>query len=210
MSRLIHERPAPRTPRAALRLVETPPTRVDAPRTHSGARWAKRYRSMLRATDAAVLTAAVFLGGAIGWSMDGPGLSGLLSPVSYAALSSAVALTWIAALGAHQTRSIRVIGAGALEYKRVAAATLLAFGVLAMAFLVLQTPATRGFFLVAFPIGLTALVANRWLWRKWLIRQRDQGSYLSRAIVVGDSADVDYVLGQIGRLACSPYDIVGI
>jgi exopolysaccharide biosynthesis polyprenyl glycosylphosphotransferase len=165
---------------------------------------------MLRATDAAVLTAAVFAGGAIGWSLDGSAVPGELSPVFYATLCGVVALTWIAALGAHQTRSIRVIGAGALEYKRVASATLLAFGVLAIAFLVLQTPATRGFFLVAFPVGLTALVANRWLWRKWLIRQRDAGSYLSRAIVVGDSADVDYVLGQIGRLACSPYDIVGI
>jgi exopolysaccharide biosynthesis polyprenyl glycosylphosphotransferase len=167
---------------------------------------------MLRATDAAVLTAAVFVGGAIGWRLDGPAVPGGLTSgsLAYAVLCGVVALTWIAALGAHQTRGIRVIGAGALEYKRVASATLLAFGVLAIAFLVLQTPATRGFFLVAFPVGLTALVANRWLWRKWLIRQRDAGSYLSRAIVVGDSADVDYVLGQIGRLACSPYDIVGI
>ena len=210
MSRLIHERPAPRTARAALRLVETPPARVDAPRIHSGARWAKRYRAMLRATDSAVLTAAVFAGGAIGWSMDGLALSGALAPLTYAALSTAVALTWIAALGAHQTRSISVIGAGALEYKRVASATLLAFGVLAMAFLVLQTPATRGFFLVALPVGLAAVFTNRWLWRKWLIRQRDQGSYLSRAIVVGDSPDIEYVLGQISRLSCSPYDIVGV
>jgi exopolysaccharide biosynthesis polyprenyl glycosylphosphotransferase len=210
MSRLTHERPAPRTARAALRLVETPPTRVPAPRSHSGARWAKRYRAMLRGTDAAVVTAAVFAGGSVGWQLDDPSLPGALSPVVYAGLSGAVALSWIAALGAHQTRGIRVIGAGALEYKRVASATMLAFGVLAMAFLVLQTPAIRGFFLVALPLGLVGLLANRWLWRKWLIRQRDQGSYLSRAIVVGDSPDVEYVLGQIDRLSCSPYDVVGV
>jgi exopolysaccharide biosynthesis polyprenyl glycosylphosphotransferase len=165
---------------------------------------------MLRASDAAVLTAAVFAGGAIGWIIDGSASAVALSPAVSATLSGVVALTWIAALGAHQTRGIRVIGAGALEYKRVASATLLAFGVLAMAFVVLQTPGTRGFFLVALPVGLIALLANRWLWRKWLIRQRDQGSYLSRAIVVGDSGDVEYVLGQIDRLACSPYDIVGV
>ncbi|MFC0681627.1 sugar transferase [Lysobacter korlensis] len=210
MSRLTHERPAPRSGRTTLRLVETPPTRVDAPRIHSGARWAKHYRAMLRASDAAVITAAVFAGGAIGWRLDGPSLVGLPSPVAYATLSAVVALAWMAVLGAHQTRGTRVIGAGALEYKRVASATMLAFGMLAMAFLVLQTQATRGFFLLALPIGLLGLLVNRWLWRRWLIRQRDNGSYLSRAILVGDSADVEYVLGQIGRLACSPYDIVGV
>jgi exopolysaccharide biosynthesis polyprenyl glycosylphosphotransferase len=183
---------------------------VDAPRIHSGARWAKRYRAMLRASDAAVITAAVFVAGAVGFRLDSPNLPGLSVPVAYAALSGAVALVWIAALGAYQTRGIRVIGAGALEYKRVASGTMLAFGVLAMAFLVLQTEATRGYFLIGLPAGLLALLVNRWLWRKWLVRQRDNGSYLSRAIIVGDSADVEYVLGQIGRMSCSPYDVVGV
>ncbi|MGO7983861.1 nucleoside-diphosphate sugar epimerase/dehydratase, partial [Rhizobium johnstonii] len=39
--------------------------------------------------------------------------------------------------------------------------------------------------LIAFPLGMVALLAERWLWRQWLLRKRGEGHYLSRALVVG-------------------------
>jgi len=102
-----------------------------------------------------------------------------------------------------------VLGLGVGEYKLVVHASALAFGMLAILFLVLRVDFAAEYFLLALPVGLGALVLDRWLWRKWLLRQRAFGHYLARAIVVGRREDVEYVIAQIAANSGAAYRVVG-
>ncbi|MFD4422835.1 sugar transferase [Agromyces sp. NPDC058484] len=173
----------------------------------SGARWARRYRVRLELTDTAIIAASVLASlGSSAWSPTGGALG---IPLGDAAVPFVILGVWLLALAAYHTRDARVLGVGATEYKLVVNASALAFGMTAILFLVLQVDLARGYFLLALPLGLIALVLGRWLWRKWLLHQRAFGHYLTRAIVVGRRDDVEYVIAQIARSSGAAYRIVG-
>lgn len=120
-----------------------------------------------------------------------------------------IIVTWIAGLAANHSRDARVVGIGLDEYRRVVSASVVTFGVLAILFVIFKVDVARGFFVLALPLGVAGLVLNRQLWRKWLTHQRREGNYLHRAIVVGDEADVDYVVKQIDKRGVSLYHVIG-
>lgn len=123
--------------------------------------------------------------------------------------TAVIILTWTVALAANHTRDARIVGTGVTEYRRVFDASVLAFGVLAIAFVVLKIDIARGFFILAFPIGVVGLLLSRWAWRQWLIARRRDGEWASRTIVVGERADVEYVIRQIEKNSASAYDVIG-
>ena len=174
-----------------------------------GPAWAKHYRAKLRRTDVTVIlvaTAAAALAGQAGTTAPWDPAT---LPHGTWAVAGIAAVTWILTLSVFRTRDARVIGVGALEYKLVINASALAFGLLAIAFLLLQVDTARPYFVVTAPLGLTALVLERWLWRKWLLRQRRFGHFLARALVVGGVDDVEYVIRQIDEKTGAAYHIVG-
>ncbi len=213
MTEIRRESPAEpeRTP-PRLRIVETSTPAAGpgtAPTTVSAPLWARRYQTALVITDIAVITTSVLIAFVTRfWWGDVPmSIGTVFGP--YSVITGVVIITWIITLGVNHTRDARVVGIGATEYRRVVNASVLTFGLLAILFLILKVDVARGFFVLALPIGLGGLLLSRWLWRHWLIRQRSQGKFLSRAIVVGDLADVQYVIGQIERNAISAYHIIG-
>lgn len=171
--------------------------------------WATRYRRRLFVTDTAVIVVAVVASFVtrFGWSSSSSG-----SQAQYAYLwimPAAIAATWLIGLQAFHTRDARVVGLGLAEYRAVVNATILIFGLLAIVFVVFEIPVVRGFFVLALPLGLGGIVLDRWLWRNWLVRQRQRGKFVSRAIVVGEQRDVEYVIKQIDKKAVSVYQVVG-
>src|SRR5690606_2430310 len=104
--------------------------------------------------------------------------------------SLALIIAWTLALAAAATRDSHIVGAGAEEYKRVATASLQLFGVVAIFGFALQIEFSRGYLLVALPVGVTALLLERWLWRQQLISGRRDGRYSARCIVTGGPAEV--------------------
>jgi exopolysaccharide biosynthesis polyprenyl glycosylphosphotransferase len=174
----------------------------------SGAAWARQYRTRLRLTDAAVIVGAVTVAFLARFAMESPRSASAI-PLSYWLVSATVAVTWVVTLSVLRTRDARSVGVGATEYKLVINASALTFGMLAIAFLLLKVDSARPFFIIALPLGVTALVLERWLWRKWLIRQRRYGHYLARAIVVGGRDDVEYVVRQIEDKSGAAYHVVG-
>jgi exopolysaccharide biosynthesis polyprenyl glycosylphosphotransferase len=191
------------TARAPFISTATAPTAAPIPT------WASRYRSRLVVTDLAVICVAV-LGAFVTrfWWEQSP-TDFAETAASYSAIVVLIAASWIIALAALHTRDSRDVGLGIAEYRGVVNASVLAFGLVGIAFLALDVKVARGFFLLALPIGLVGLLLNRWLWRKWLMRQRRDGNFVSRAIVVGKPADVRYVINQITTKATLVYDIVG-
>ncbi len=195
-----------------LRLVDVPvaPTRVtsiDLP--SSGLRWARRYRDKLRLTDLSIILAAVASADAVSFLARAPGANTFTVLTESVILSAVFTIAWFTTLAGFHTRDSHIVGSGVLEYKRVVNASALAFGFLAVGFVVFKVGEGRGFFIIAFPLGVIGLVLDRWLWRKWLLNQRKFGHYLSRTIVVGTRDEVAYVIAQIETKTAAVYHVVG-
>lgn len=201
----------PQPSRPELRIIDTlgQPRRRPPVQSFPGSSWARHYRSYLRTTDSVIILAAVLASplAQIRFGEAVPVTSSV--PASYWPVAGLMILAWAGILGAYHTRDPRVLGVGVTEYKAVIHATVLVFGFFAIGFAVVGTDIPRGHFLVALPLGILGLVLSRWLWRRWLTRQRAFGHYLSHAIVVGDRKDVEYVIGQIDNNSGAAYLIVG-
>ncbi|MFP7833506.1 sugar transferase [Marisediminicola sp. LYQ134] len=209
--------PAPhRRPRSAerstrLRIVEDPApfvSRSTAPTASTGPAWARRYRMRLITTDVLIITAAVITAFVARFWFGEVAAFGQVS-LDYWLITAVIIVTWVSTLAAFHSRDSRIVGTGLAEYRAVVSASVLAFGLLAIVFLLLKVDIARGFVALALPLGLAGLMTSRLLWRKWLVRRRKEGNFISRAIVVGDRLDVDYVIRQMDRKAVSVYDIIG-
>ncbi|CAD5991133.1 sugar transferase [Agreia sp. COWG] len=182
-------------------------TRATAAGAHA---WIRSYRTRLRVTDIVVVLLAVGLAQLSRFGTDDTSVQAAGVAVGYWDLSALVALIWIALIGASRTRDARVVGAGPAEYRLVVRASALTFGLIAIASLLFKIDIARGYFIVAMPVGLAALIVSRWLWRRWLVKQRAVGRYLTRAIVVGTLRDVNYVVTQIDGQPSAAYQLVGV
>ncbi|MFK4762372.1 sugar transferase [Microbacterium sp. ZW T5_45] len=164
--------------------------------------WERRYRMRLQLTDAVVIMLAVGLTAVIerftGQTGVEPIRDGLL-----------LAVVWFTALSAVNSRAQAILGSGATEYRRVANAGALAFGATAIAAVLLEWQGLQPLFFIALPVGMLGLLYSRWLWRRWLQRQRLSGRYASRTLVVGDAEDVEYVIGALQKGGENGYNVVG-
>ncbi|MGV8872434.1 MAG: sugar transferase, partial [Rhodococcus sp. (in: high G+C Gram-positive bacteria)] len=79
--------------------------------------WERQYIARLRVTDVLAVTLSVALAQIV--RFGGVETSGLTNSVIYTGVSIAVATVWIAFLAIFRTRSTRVIGNGAEEYRRI-------------------------------------------------------------------------------------------
>lgn len=189
------------------RLLRQPPT-AHAPL--SGRMWAHRFQRILQLSDAVVVISATSLAAMLQATLGPIWLGQLGTSQQDIVVNVLIATTWILLLSAFHTRDTRTIGVGSTEYRRVSVASFTTFGILAAAFVVLDIPSVRSFFLFSLPLGLGALLLTRWLWRRWLLRQRHNGHYLARAIVVGSRNDVEYVIEQIHANSGAAYGVVGV
>ncbi|TQL42001.1 Undecaprenyl-phosphate galactose phosphotransferase WbaP/exopolysaccharide biosynthesis polyprenyl glycosylphosphotransferase [Homoserinimonas aerilata] len=201
---------APQSTAPRLRLVEpnlpsTHPTPTQAA-PGSGTAWTRKYRDRLRLSDSIVVIAAV----AASAIVSAPSLAAEASAIAgHWAIAALVAALWLVSLAALHTRDTRVLSVGIAEYKRVVSACTMTFGLLAIAFVIVQVDSVRWYFVIALPIGVVALVLGRWIWRRWLLWQGRRGNALSRVIVVGQRADVEYVVAQIAKNSGAAYTVVG-
>ncbi|MET0672176.1 MAG: sugar transferase [Microbacterium pygmaeum] len=170
--------------------------------------WERRFRIRLIVTDAAIIATATVSASVLHLLAAAPRVL-VEDPWVLTRLPLGATVTWLAMLWAFQTRAPRVIGAGSAEYVRVAHATGLAFGVLAIAFTVFSWSGLRDQLILALPVGLLGLLLGRHAWRRWLIAQRHARRSVSRTIVVGRRGDVEHVIGTLRRNDHFGYHVVG-
>lgn len=203
--------PTPKPPAPQLHLVEelhTSSHPITAPASPSSAvAWARSYRSRLRTSDSLIIVTVVLAAFAV--NVDVLPSASTAALVSYWTVAALVVAIWLVVLAAFHTRDSRVLCVGVAEYKRVVSASVMTFGLLAIAFVVVQVDLVRWYFVIAFPAGVVALVLNRWVWRRWLIWQGERGHSLSQVIVVGQRADVEYVVNQIAIKSGAAFTVVG-
>ena len=169
--------------------------------------WERRYIRRIRATDIALVVSATVLAGLLDMMLTSATTLEIWAVTRVAAVTIAV---WLAMLVLFHARSAEVMGSGSTEYKLVAQATCFAFGILAMLFVVFEWSGLRMMLLAALPVGLLVVLAGRWAWRRWLIRQRRYGHYASRVIVAGTDADVEYAIRTLSQDRTLGYIVVGV
>lgn len=175
-------------------------------------RWQVEYVRGLRLTDLLVLCLAVAAAQLIrfGGPVDPPVTSTLPMEVRYTVVSALFALAWYIALEWSGARSPRVIGSGTEEYRRLIAATLRLFGVVAIVSLVLHIDIARLYLAIALPLGLLGLVAQRRLWRRWVHARRTRGEYRTGVLVVGSRSAARAMVAAFSRDPESGYTVIGV
>lgn len=179
-----------------------------APRTH---RWRQLYATRLWISDLLVLIWVVF--GTqllwLGFDSGDVATGDLPIELSYWLFSGILVVLWMAVLSLIDSRDYRIIGNGNVEYIRVADASLRLFGGIAIVAFLLQISIARGYLLMALPLGIVALLLERWLWRQWLIARRMTGTYSARVLLVGSEASVAQVARELLRNPTAGYQVVG-
>jgi exopolysaccharide biosynthesis polyprenyl glycosylphosphotransferase len=128
---------------------------------------------------------------------------------SLAVLGPVMILGWVAVILALGGYRQQVFGAGLDEYKRVVNASLITGAAVGISCFLLQFPLSRGFFVLAFLIGIPALVTGRLLLRRGIHRARIRGSLQYRVVVAGDVGHVDEIASVLRREKWLGYHVVG-
>lgn len=128
----------------------------------------------------------------------------------YVIVSVAIAAVWMAALSINHSRSTRIIGSGAEEYRRVLLATLAVFGGVAIVSMLFKLEIARGYLMIALPAGILFLVLFRWMARQVIARVREKhGRCITRVLVVGIPSAVRDLTSSLAREPRSEYQVVG-
>jgi len=173
--------------------------------------WQRRYVAGLWLADALIVGVAVGIAQLVRFGTETREVTATaVSGLSYTAASVALVLSWLSMLTIHRTRSARVIGNGAEEYRRIVVATVQLFGIVAIISLLFQLEIARGYLAIAFPVGLLSLLTARWLFRKVVARQRSSGKCSTSVLVVGSRQSVLTMTRNFGRDAGSGYRVVGV
>lgn len=159
--------------------------------------WYVKYRRLLVAGDSVVLGVAIFTTFALLFTAD-QSVAGAQF-VTYGWLAPLLGALWVFALGAADTRSLQIVGAGLDEYRRVIMASLGLFGGLAIMSYLFDSALSRALFVTTLPLGGILLLLERWLLRKLLHNLRRRGRAMTQTLVVGNSDAVADVVAQLCR-----------
>lgn len=154
--------------------------------------WRARTSRRLRVVDAFVIIWAITGAYVLRFGVE-PNLVVDGQEFTYLWVSAALVLVWWLMLGAWNSRQSRILGSGPDEYKRVAAASLWLFGLLAIVSYVLRIDTARGYVGIALPVGLFGLVVSRWLLRQHLSADRQAGDSMSRLLLLGGPSAVAHL-----------------
>lgn len=170
----------------------------------SVANWRLRNARLLGFVDAFVIIWAVAGAYVVRFGLE-PAFVGGDSEVTYIWLSIALAVVWWLMLGAWSSRQSRVLGSGPEEYKRVAAASLWLFGLVAIFSYVLRIETARGYVGIALPVGLVGLIIARWLLRQHLSVDRQRGESMSRLLLLGGPSAVAHLAASLRSASHAGY-----
>jgi exopolysaccharide biosynthesis polyprenyl glycosylphosphotransferase len=168
--------------------------------------WMRRYPRRLAVIDAIVVlwaTAGAFLI-RFGLADD----TGAESLQTYAVFTVILSLVWWVMLGAWDSRSPRVLGSGAEEYKRIFAASLWLFGLIAILSYAFRYDTARGYVGLALPAGVIGLLVARWMVRQILCGERRRGKSSSQILIVGGASAVDHLAMSLRKNPLAGYSPV--
>lgn len=177
-----------------------------------GDRWKRQYCRRLLLVDAVAIVNAVFLAHIGRFEVlagVGPHSDSDSASTKTAVLAVLLAAAWFIALGVVQSRDISLVGVGSEEYRRVVSATAWVFGLVAVCSLLLQIQFSRGYLVIALPVGLVSLIAGRHFLRRNLGKRRARGEFMTRVIVLGMPDTIGVLCDYLSRSTPAGYKVVG-
>ncbi len=172
--------------------------------------WRTRYARRISALDAVIVVWSVAGAHLLRFGLH-PANSNAIAgaPVaSYTLVTIILPCIWWLMLGAWGSREPRMLGAGAEEYKRVVAASLWLFGIMAIIAYALQIDLARGYVGTAFPVGTIGLIAGRWVLRQHLRLERSRGGSVSRLLLIGGPSAIGHLVSALQRSPGAGYSPV--
>ncbi|MDI9935381.1 sugar transferase [Rhodococcus sp. IEGM 1351] len=173
--------------------------------------WQAAYIRRLLISDTLIVIAAVALAQWVRFGDSGIlTTSGMGHDLSYTLVSALLIVAWLTTLTIFRTRTVRVIGSGPDEYRRIFVSTVRLFGFIAMLALLFRLDLARLYLAIAFPVGLVALMASRWAWRQVIARKRSRGEFQTSVLVVGNERAVRNLAESFARGTADGYRVVGV
>jgi exopolysaccharide biosynthesis polyprenyl glycosylphosphotransferase len=200
---------ARRAPRRRLAAARAAYLREVRERFRSGA-WQVRYRRRIAQADALVVIVTALTADLARVSVltrdggPGPGLA------DRAVVVGVLAVAWSLALSLSRAYDVRVYGSGPTEYQRVFDASWKLFSLLALMTLLLPRPGLRAFLLVAFTLGVVALLLERWGWRALLHRRRAFGDCTTSVLAIGLRDQAERLVREMNERPGSGYQVIGV
>ena len=171
--------------------------------------WAARYGRRLALTDLIVVAWAAVGTHTVHFGSASTRVSRHPESLLYILLTVAIGLLWVLTLQVGGTREASVVGHGGDEYKRIVRASVVLFGLIAISSYVFGLDLPRAYVLVMMPAGLVALIAGRFIWRRWLHGMRASGQFQSKVLVVGSRATAHELMDSLRRAPLAGYRVVG-
>lgn len=190
----------------------SPSKTVPASETVAPPHWLKRYTAIAALCDIVVIAAALGFALLVSIKAPGRGISAEVgqSQLSYWGLALLIGVVWFAALTLGRTRHRRVLGAGPMEYQRVAGVTWQVFALVALTSYLLKLEVGRGFVAVALPLGLGLLLLGRYLMRRRLHKARAAGRWKFNVVVVGTPGRAAELIWQLNADSHAGLKVVGV
>jgi exopolysaccharide biosynthesis polyprenyl glycosylphosphotransferase len=116
---------------------------------------------------------------------------------------------WIVTIAVSGGYARSVFGAGPDEYKRVVNASLLTAAVVGVGCYLAKFPLSRGFFFLAFAIGVPLLVLGRFGLRRALHKAHRLGVLQHRVVIAGRPSHIDEIAAVLQRESWLGYRVVG-
>lgn len=162
-----------------------------------------KYRIL--ATDALVIIGATLLAFTARFG-DEASASALIGPIQV--VGTLLPIFWLLVLifmGSYDRRALFV---GLTEYSRVVMSGVVVLAVISTVSFLLKQDTSRAYVLITIPVGVVALLVERYLWRRWLLAQRRKGRGLALTIVVGDADERDLLAEQMAERPWAGYRVV--
>jgi exopolysaccharide biosynthesis polyprenyl glycosylphosphotransferase len=173
--------------------------------------WAPGYVHRLALTDAVVIITSVAIAQVARFGTDPATFRSEVLVYSYTAVSALLILAWFSVLVLFRSREPRVVvSTGVEEFRRVVRASIALFGSVAIISFLLKLEVARGYLAVALPLGLASLLLTRWLWRRWLAKERSKGHFSSTVLVVGSQNAAAAMAQEFERVPGAGYRVAGV
>lgn len=116
---------------------------------------------------------------------------------------------WVLSIMFFGGYQLNVFGAGTDEYKRLINASLVTAGLVGVGSYLAKYELSRGFFMLAFVVGIPLLLLGRFLLRRALHRARLRGVLMQRVLIAGSRSHIDEVASVLRREPWLGYQVVG-
>ena len=165
----------------------------------------RQVRLAILGTDALVLASATLIGFVARFSIAEIE-SSLVGPIQ--TVGTLAPVMWLVVLILNGSYEQRVLGLGLSEYGRILQSALWMVAVVSIVTFFGKYDTSRAYVLLVIPIGTAGLLADRWLWRRWILRERRQGKELQSTIVVGSGDDLRHVSQSLDARPWAGYTVV--